>query len=159
MKATSIPVSFGVEYPKFEIVGAWYLQREPEYLEIAVVGELSFGAKPFIGAKVTIDLIAAAVSVASYATTGSPAIVKIVDKIRSAGKVVGAEISANAEFYGNIGIMFKDLKLNSIKGIQGGNLLIDGKMGMKLIVEVKAGNKPWYSKKKPIIEASFLNQH
>lgn len=156
MEKTSIPVTFQIEYPKIEAVGAWYLKKEQGFKEVAVVGEISFGAKPFIGAKVTIDLIAAAVSAASYATTGSPAISNIVNQVRKAGKKVGAEIAANAEFYGNIGIMFKDLKLNSIKGLEGGFLMVDGKMGMKLIIEIKAGNKPWHSKKKPLIEFSAL---
>jgi hypothetical protein len=130
--------------------------KEAGYLKIAKVGEINFGAKPFIGVTTTIDLIAAAVTVASYSTTGSPAISKIVNKIRNAGKKVGAEISANAEFYGNIGVMFKDVKINSIKGTKGGYLLIDGIMGMRLIVELKVGNNPWYKKKKEIIEFSAL---
>jgi outer membrane protein OmpA-like peptidoglycan-associated protein len=156
METTSIPISFGVEYPKIEMVGSWYLQKEEKHLALAIVGELNFGAKPFIGANVTIDLIAAAITVASYATTGSPAISKIVDKIRSTGKKVGAEISADAKFYGNIEIMFNEVKINSITGTQGGFLLIGGKMGMKLIVEVKAGNNPWYSKKSPIMPFEAL---
>jgi hypothetical protein len=158
METTSIPVSFGVEYPKFEAVASWYQQNEPGYLKLAKVGEINFGAKPFIGVTTTIDLIAAAVTIASYSTTGSPAISKIVNKIRNAGKKVGAEISADAEFYGNIEVMFKEVKINSIKGTQGGFLLIGGKMGMKLIVEVKAGNDPWYSKKKPIIPFTALGR-
>jgi outer membrane protein OmpA-like peptidoglycan-associated protein len=152
LEATSIPISFGVNYPKFEVVASWYLQKEDNYLNLAMVGKVNFGAKPFIGANATIDLIAAAVTIASYGTTGSPAISKIVSKIRKAGKKVGAEISADAKFYGEIEIMFNDLLINSIKGTQGGFLLIGGEMGMKLIVEVKAGNNPWYRKKEPIIE-------
>lgn len=156
LETTSIPVSFGVQYPKFEIVGSWYLQKEEGYMNLAMVGKLNFGAKPFIGANVTIDLIAAAVAVASYATTGSPAIAKIVEKIRSAGKRVGAEISADAKFYGEIEIMFNDVLIHSIKGTQGGYLLIGGKMGMQLIVEVKAGNNPMYRKKSPIMTFEAL---
>jgi len=156
LESTSIPVSFEVKYPKFEAVASWYLQKEDNQLNLAIVGKVNFAAKPFIGASVTIDLIAAAVTVASYFTTGSPAISKIVQKIRNAGKKVGAEIAADAKFYGEIEIMFNDLSINSIKGTQGGNLLIGGKMGMKLIVEVKAGNNPWYRKKSPILTFEAL---
>jgi outer membrane protein OmpA-like peptidoglycan-associated protein len=156
LETTSIPLSFEVKYPKFEAVGSWYLQKEDDQLALAIVGKINFGAKPFIGASVTIDLIAAAVTVASYSTTGSPAISKIVQKIRNAGKKVGAEIAADAKFYGEIEIMFNDITINSIKGTQGGNLLIGGKMGMKLIVEVKAGNNPWYRKKSPILTFEAL---
>ncbi len=140
MKATSIPVSFGVEYPKFEVVGSWYLKKEEGSLRIAVVGEVNFAAKPLIGVNTTIDLIAAAVAVVSYGTTGSPAIAKIVDKIRSYGKVVGAEISAEAKFSGELEVMLEALKINSITGITGGSVTIGGKMGIKIKIKVAAGN-------------------
>jgi outer membrane protein OmpA-like peptidoglycan-associated protein len=140
MKATSIPVSFGVEYPKFEAVGSWNLQREANYLNIAVVGEINFAAKPLIGANATIDLIAAAVTAVSYGTTGSPAISKIVNEIRGYGKVVGAEISAEAKFYGQLEVMVEALKINSITGIKGGSLTIGGKMGVIIKIKVSAGN-------------------
>lgn len=156
LETTAIPASFGVEYPKFEIAGSWYLQKEDNYLDLAMVGKLNFGAKPFIGANLTIDLIGAAITVASYATTGSPAISKIVEKIRSTGKKVGAEISADAQFYGKIEVIFNDVLINSIKGTQGGYLSIGGEMGMKLIVVVKAGNNPWYRKKSPIMTFDAL---
>ena len=139
-KGTSIPLTFGVEYPKIEAVASWYLKREPEHLQVAVVGEISFGAKPLIGANVTIDLIAAIVTAVSYATTGSPAIVKIVETISKAGKRVGAEISAEAKFYGQLEVILSDLGINSITGIKGGKAMIGGKMGLKVTIKAKAGD-------------------
>ncbi len=157
MKATSLPLTFDIRYPKIEVIASWYLQNEPDHdNKVAMVGELNFGAKPFIGASVTIDLIAAAITVASYATTGSPAISKIIERIRSAGKKVGAEIGINAEFYGELELMFKEFKFNSLKESEMGHMLIGGKMGMKVIAEIKAGNNPWYTKKKPKFEFSAL---
>ncbi|MFK7114007.1 OmpA family protein [Flavobacterium oreochromis] len=157
-KSTSIPVSFGVEYPKIEATFEWKLKRAKKSLtNLAVGGTVNFGAKPLIGANTTIDLIAAAVSVASYSTTGSPAIAKIIQKVRDTGKKVGTEINAEAKFYGNLEVLFKDMKFNTIDGWEGSSyVLIGGKMGMTLMIEGKIGNSPFYKKKKPIIEFSAI---
>ncbi|CAM3770823.1 OmpA family protein [Flavobacterium branchiophilum] len=82
-KTTAIPVGFDIRYPKFTVVGKWYLGRINNLPTLNTVGEVGFGFKPLIGAEVVIDIIGLAIAASSYATTGNPAAARIIGQWRN----------------------------------------------------------------------------
>lgn len=141
-KETAIPVGFNVRYPKFTVVGKWYLERVNERANLSVIGEVGFGFKPLIGAEVVIDIIGAAIAVASYGATGNPAAARIINKFRGGLEKLGASVTFTATFYGELEMMVDALKIDSINGINmQGKTTIGGKMGatIELSISVEVG--------------------
>ncbi|MGK6342716.1 OmpA family protein [Chryseobacterium sp. DT-3] len=141
-KETAIPVGFNLRYPKFTVVGKWYLERINERAALSVIGEVGFGFKPLIGAEVVIDIIGAAIAVASYGATGNPAAAKIINKFRGGLEKLGASVTFTATFYGELEIMVDALKIDSINGINmQGKTTIGGKMGatIELSISIEVG--------------------
>jgi len=152
-KETAIPVGFNVRYPKFTVVGKWYLERVNERNTLSVIGEVGFGFKPLIGAEVIIDILGAAIAAASYGATGNPAAARIINKFRGGLEKLGASVTFTATFYGELEIMVDALKIDSINGINmQGKTTIGGKMGatIELSVSVEIGRVKG-TKSKPIM--------
>ncbi|MDW9380455.1 OmpA family protein [Chryseobacterium sp. JV558] len=152
-KETAIPVGFNVRYPKFTVVGKWYLERVNERNTLSVIGEVGFGFKPLIGAEVVIDILGAAIAAASYGATGNPAAARIINKFRGGLEKLGASVTFTATFYGELEIMVDALKIDSINGINmQGKTTIGGKMGatIELSVSVEIGTVKG-TKSKPIM--------
>lgn len=152
-KETAIPVGFNIRYPKFTVVGKWYLERVNERNTLSVIGEVGFGFKPLIGAEVVIDILGAAIAAASYGATGNPAAARIINKFRGGLEKLGASVTFTATFYGELEIMVDALKIDSINGINmQGKTTIGGKMGatIELSVSVEVGRVKG-TKSKPIM--------
>ncbi|UKB82874.1 OmpA family protein [Chryseobacterium sp. MEBOG06] len=152
-KETAIPVGFNIRYPKFTVVGKWYLERVNENNTLSVIGEVGFGFKPLIGAEVIIDILGAAIAAASYGATGNPAAARIINKFRGGLEKLGASVTFTATFYGELEITVDALKIDSINGINmQGKTTIGGKMGatIELSVSVEIG-KVKGTKSKPIM--------
>ncbi|SHE82594.1 OmpA family protein [Chryseobacterium sp. OV279] len=152
-KETAIPVGFNLRYPKFTVVGKWYLERVNERASLSVIGEVGFGFKPLIGAEVVIDIIGAAIAVASYGATGNPAAAKLINKFRGGLEKLGASVTFTATFYGELEIMVDALKIDSINGINmQGKTTIGGKMGatIELSISIEVGTVKG-TKAKPIV--------
>ncbi|QXU51200.1 OmpA family protein [Chryseobacterium sp. D764] len=152
-KETAIPVGFNMRYPKFTVVGKWYLERVNERNTLSVIGEVGFGFKPLIGAEVVIDILGAAIAAASYGATGNPAAARIINKFRGGLEKLGASVTFTATFYGELEIMVDALKIDSINGINmQGKTTIGGKMGatIELSVSVEIGTVKG-TKSKPIM--------
>ncbi|WP_435524730.1 hypothetical protein [Chryseobacterium indoltheticum] len=116
-KQTAIPVGFDIRYPKFTVVGKWYLERLNNRNVLNTVGEIGFGFNPLIGAEVVIDIIGAAIALGSYATTGNPAAARLIGKFRAGLEKLGASVTFTATFYGELSIMVDALKIDAINGI------------------------------------------
>lgn len=141
-KATSIPIGFDIRYPKFTVVARWFL--EPCEGKAAVVGEVSVGFQPLIGAEIVIDIIGCAIAAASYGVTGNPAAARIINKFRGGLEKLGASVVFTATFYGELHIMVEALKIHSIKGIEmSGKTTIEGRMGIiiELSISIEIGKK------------------
>uniref|UniRef100_UPI0025BE7F71 OmpA family protein n=1 Tax=Chryseobacterium sp. TaxID=1871047 RepID=UPI0025BE7F71 len=152
-KATAIPVGFDIRYPKFTVVGKWYLERINKRSELSVIGEVGFGFQPLIGAEVVIDILGCAIALASYGATGNPAAAKIIEKFRGGLEKLGASVVFTATFYGELAMMVDALKIDSINGIQmQGKTTIGGKMGVtiELSISIEVGRVSG-TKAKPII--------
>lgn len=152
-KETAVPAAFNIRYPKFTVVGKWYLERVGENKTLSTIGEVGFGLKPLIGAEVVIDIIGAAISAASYGTTGNPAAARIINKFRGSLEKLGASVVFTATFYGELEMAADALKIDSINGIQmQGKTTIGGKMGatIEMSVSVEVGTVKG-TKAKPIL--------
>ncbi|WP_353146792.1 OmpA family protein [Chryseobacterium sp.] len=152
-KETAIPVGFNIRYPKFTIVGKWYLERVNERSTLSVIGEVGFGFKPLIGAEVVIDILGAAIAAASYGATGNPAAARIINKFRGGLEKLGASVTFTATFYGELEMTVDALKIDSVNGINmQGKTTIGGKMGatIELSVSVEVGRVKG-TKAKPIM--------
>lgn len=152
-KGTSLPISFDIRYPKFAIVGKWYLERIYNQKNLNVVGEVGFGFKPLIGAQVVIDIIGAAITAASYGATGNPAAAKMIDKFRGGLQKLGASVTFTATFYGEVEITVDALKIDSVNGMKSqGKTTLGGKMGatIELSLSIEIG-KTKGTKSQPII--------
>ncbi|GEM56115.1 hypothetical protein B0A58_02410 [Flavobacterium branchiophilum NBRC 15030 = ATCC 35035] len=146
-KTTAIPVGFDIRYPKFTVVGKWYLDRINNLPTLNTVGEVGFGFKPLIGAEVVIDIIGLAIAAGSYATTGNPAAARIIGQWRSSLDKLGASVTFTATFYGELELMIDALKIDAINGIDmQGKTIIEGKMGATIILSIEVGGK--FKKKK-----------
>lgn len=152
-KGSSLPVSFDIRYPKFAVVGKWYLERVNAQKKLSVIGEVGFGFKPLIGAQVVIDIIGAAITAASYGTTGNPAAAKLIERVRGGAEKLGGKVVFTATFYGEVEIMVDALKIDSINGINmQGKTTLGGKMGatIELSFSLEIG-KVKGTKAKPIV--------
>ncbi len=137
-KNTAIPVSFNIRYPKFTVVGSWMLEPNGKG-KVGVVGTISFGCKPLIGAEVVIDIIGAAIAAVSYGGTGNPAVARLINQFRGRLEDLGAKVIFDATFYGELEIMVEALKIDAEKGIDmQGKTTIGGKMGVTIRFEIGA---------------------
>ncbi|WP_456311753.1 OmpA family protein [Pseudomonas shirazensis] len=137
-KETAIPVAFDIRYPKFVIVGKWYLEKHENNLNVDVRGEIGFGFDPLIGAEVIIDIIGAAITALSYGGTGNPAAARIIQNFRGKIETLGGKVTLTATFYGELSVMAEDLKISAIYGIgKPGKLIIGGKFGVTITFEMK----------------------
>lgn len=152
-KGASLPVGFDIRYPKFSVLGKWYLERIETRRNLSVIGEVGFGFKPLIGAEVVIDIIGAAIALGSYATTGNPAAARLIEKFRGGLEKLGASVNFTATFYGEVEIMVDALKIDSVNRMQmQGKTTLGGKMGatIELSISIEVG-KVKGTKTKPII--------
>jgi outer membrane protein OmpA-like peptidoglycan-associated protein len=141
-KATAIPVGFDIRYPKFTVVGKWYLEKTDKTSNVDVVGEVGFGFNPLIGASVVIDIIGTTIAALSYGTTGNPAAAKMINKFRGGLDKLGAAVTFTATFYGELIIMIDALKISATKGIEmQGKSTIGGKMGATILLKIEIGGK------------------
>lgn len=137
-KETAIPVAFDIRYPKFVIVGKWYLEKPENNLNVDVKGEIGFGFDPLIGAEAVIDIIGAAITALSYGGTGNPAAARIIQNFRGKIETLGGKVTLTATFYGELSVMAEDLKISAIYGIgKAGKLIIGGKFGVTITFEMK----------------------
>ncbi|MBO6185876.1 MAG: OmpA family protein [Chryseobacterium sp.] len=152
-KQTAIPVGFDIRYPKFTVVGKWYLERLNNRNLLNTVGEIGFGFNPLIGAEVVIDIIGAAIALGSYATTGNPAAARLIGKFRAGLEKLGASVTFTATFYGELSIMVDALKIDAINGIDmQGKTTIGGKMGATILLAIEIGGKFNKNSKKYILD-------
>ncbi|UGU14793.1 hypothetical protein LS482_13940 [Sinomicrobium kalidii] len=136
---TALPVGFDIRYPKFAIVGKWYLERIDNRTAANIVGEIGFGFKPLIGAEVVIDIIGAAIAMASYGATGNPAAARIINNFRRGLDRLGASVVFEASFYGELEIAVDALKIDAVRGIDmQGKSTIGGKMGVTIVLSINA---------------------
>lgn len=141
-KEASIPIGFDIRYPKFTIVGKWYLERINTLSRVNTIGEVGFGFNPLIGAEIIIDIIGAAISAASYGTTGNPAVARLLSKFRGSLEKLGATVTFTATFYGELSLMIDALKIDAINGIKmDGKSTIGGKMGATILLAIEIGGK------------------
>ncbi len=150
-RRTGVPMSFDLKYPKFAIGISWYAEGSNTNGEIASVGEIGLAADPVIGATGTIDLIAATIAVAGTATTGSPAVAKLIDKFRRGVETLGATVNFDMILSGEIYAAFPSLKFNSIEGVSfeggfvlGGRFSIRFELGMSLEAGKINSKKPTF---------------
>lgn len=133
-KNSAIPVGFDVRYPKFTIVGKWYLEKPEKSTDINTVGEVSFGFNPIIGAEVIIDIIGAAMLIGSG---GNPVLARMLSKFKGTLETLGGKITLTATFSGELSVMAEELRINSLYGIEKGKLTIGGKFGVTIAFEMK----------------------
>ncbi|WP_461532108.1 hypothetical protein [Sinomicrobium sp.] len=138
-KATAIPIGFDIRYPKFVIVGKWFLESGDQLESANTIGEVGLGFKPLIGAEMVIDILGAAITAVSYGTTGNPAAAKIISKFRQGLDKLGASVVFTATFYGELEIEIEALRIDERNGIDmQGKSTIGGRMGVMIELGISA---------------------
>jgi len=135
-KATSFPVAFDVKYPNLVFVGAWSLERFNDDLKVNTKGEINIALKPLIGIKGIVDIIGAAITTASYATTANPAAARLISQFRGGLEKLGASLTFEAEFYGELEVEFNGLEIIKGKVKANSKTTIGGKLGIRIIFEM-----------------------
>ncbi|MBE0393896.1 Outer membrane porin F [Flavobacterium sp. PL0002] len=137
-KETSLPVAFDIRYPKLKVLGKWYLEKPENNNNIDIVGEVSLGFDPLIGAEVIIDIIGSAITAVAYGATANPAVAKMAENFRGKLEKLGGKLTFTATFYGELSVMIDALKISALNGTgEQGKVTIGGKMGITIAFVMK----------------------
>lgn len=129
-----MPFSFEVMSPKLGVAVDW--KGELVENKFSTTGLLKFTADPLVGAELTIDMLGVA--------SNMHPVLKVINKTLEVGlDALGGYMKLEAKFYGQLNITIEALKINTITGISAGSkpVMIMGKMGVKLIFELKIEGK------------------